>query len=185
MLCYQWHIHFRAFLCASHPFRRTLIVWLKFELAYSGDAVLCSFMTGIFSFHQRITLFDKCFCCILKKDSIRQGSTWVERNNQHVCRIKKEIYCKRDTIRQTRISELLLIPEARTYIYLRLPPDRTWHKVKSPETRIIEGIRRGEGRTEVEARAQLVYDSHRLTWCNVSCGTWTNTWVQARMTDYC
>ena len=39
--------------------------------------------------------------CILKRDTIRQGG----RNSQHVRRIKKRFYCKRDTIRQTLNSE--------------------------------------------------------------------------------
>ena len=33
---------------------------------------------------------------------MRQGGTWVEKNSQHVCRIEKGFYCKRDIIRQTR-----------------------------------------------------------------------------------
>ena len=44
-------------------------------------------------------------CCVLKRDTIRQGGTWEERNSQHVRRIKKGFYNKRDTIRQTRNSE--------------------------------------------------------------------------------
>ena len=52
-------------------------------------------------------------------------------------------------------------------IYLSIPPDRTWQKVKWPEGRIIMEIRRGEGRTQVDARALLDYAGHRPTWCNV------------------
>ena len=58
-------------------------------------------------------------CCILKRETIGQGGTWVERKSQHVRRIKKGFYCKTDK----EYWGMLLIPEAKTVICL--PPDRT------------------------------------------------------------
>ena len=73
------------------------------------------------------------------------------------------------------------------YICLCLQLDRTWHKVKRLEGRVIVGVRGGVGWTRAETRALRVYAGHQLTWCNV------NRWAlldmdpnmsPARMADY-
>ena len=48
-------------------------------------------------------------------------------------------------------------------IFLCFSPDRTWHKVKWSDGRIIVWVRVGEGRTLAEGRALLLCAGHRLT----------------------
>ena len=65
------------------------------------------------------------------------------------------------------------------YIFvLCLSSDRIWNKVKWPEGRIIVGARGGSGSRSVG----LCWSSTLLVQYEPM--TWTQTWVQARMSDY-
>ena len=69
----------------------------------------------------------------------------------------------------------------RSYVYLCLPPDRTWHKVKWHKGRIIVTVRGGEGRIRAllePCSSILVIGSLGAMWGDEPCWTWTRTWVQ-------